>query len=365
MPAEIMILAASSVVMSRIVTEARGTKQMNPGRRHDARRHEHRDHVFLATRLDGSDLAHAIAGDEDQRPQALRRELDNADLLETLVGTARGHNAFEHMLQRAVDIAHDRHALEHQFAEADERPAKEVCSQRADDRHTGNPEHQSDARNGKRQICFREVARRQPWLDPSIRDVHERPDHVERNAQWADNDETGQEVVADSRTKPPTRLIVLGKPAQPLGQLRTRYGLLGILLFGFFLRRHYLPKPTTPALKTPAPNHHCLGWNIEGRCRPAQFTITVMAARAKTKRNSWTTGDPSPCCRPTRTYGRDGCKPPAQAAAAVNLWGCKQADNRPPGPYLPVIRQSKPLDLILLHRDCGSRALANGPTWTR
>ena len=131
MPAEMMILAASSNVMRTGSTLLRGTKHTKPeGGSMPVGMNT------LMRSCPGSSLLispRRLARDEHDRPDALGGKLHQRNLLEALAGRGRRHHRFEDLLQAAVDVAYDRRAAEHQFAGADQRAAQQFSGERPDD----------------------------------------------------------------------------------------------------------------------------------------------------------------------------------------------------------------------------------------
>ena len=192
--------------------------------RHDAGRHEHGQQIFLAAGHHGADLARGLAGDEDDRPQPLGGKLDQPDLLERLPRPGGADDGLEDLLQGAIDVAHDRHAADHLLAERDERAPEQVGGERADQRQRGDADDEAEARHGERQVGVRQIRRGHERLDPRVGDVDEPPREVERDGDGADDDEAGEEVVAQPRADVPSaaRRILAHQPAQPGAQLGGR-----------------------------------------------------------------------------------------------------------------------------------------------
>ena len=115
-PAEMISLAPSSIVMSSSTISDSVDIHQEAGGRVRRARHEHRDQRIAVLVQLGVDLGLLLAGDEDQRPDALARIFDQADLLNMSL-LLRQHG-LENLLQRPVDAAHQRHAVEQLLAVA-------------------------------------------------------------------------------------------------------------------------------------------------------------------------------------------------------------------------------------------------------
>ena len=147
MPAEMMILAASSTLIFTGTTLARGTKHTKPDGGIMP--------VGMNTLIRSSpgislgDLLGRVPGHEHQRPDALGGKLHQRDFLEALARRRGRHHRLENLLQALIDIAHDRHAPEHQLAGADQRASEQVGGERADQGQADDGKHQAHARESE------------------------------------------------------------------------------------------------------------------------------------------------------------------------------------------------------------------------
>src|SRR6185503_9677446 len=106
----------------------------------------------------------------------------------------------ENLLEPLVDVAHDRGAPQHQLAGADQRAPEQVGRQRADDGEEQDRKHQPDARHRKRHVAVRVVDAGDVRLHPAVHQGDEVPGDVERDTDRANQDEAGEEVVAQAST---------------------------------------------------------------------------------------------------------------------------------------------------------------------
>ncbi len=100
-----------------------------------------------------SPLVSPVTKTSDQRP--LEGNSMKPDLLESLLCADGRDHGLEELLQGAIDVAHDRHAVEHHLAERNQRSAQQVCGKRADKGEKQHAEHEADAWNGEGQIRLR------------------------------------------------------------------------------------------------------------------------------------------------------------------------------------------------------------------
>ena len=105
-----------------------------------------------------------------------------------------GDGGFENLLQRLVDVAHHRHAVEDAVPEADDGAAEKVGRQRAEHHEAENGDDQPEARYRHRQIIVGVGGRRQQGLHQAIDPADEPPDHPQGDGDRGRYDETGEEV---------------------------------------------------------------------------------------------------------------------------------------------------------------------------
>src|SRR5580704_19700310 len=77
--------------------------------------------------------------DEDDRPTAGNRKLDQPYLAELAAGLAE--DGFEHLLQAFVDATNERRAVKHRFAKPHQRTADEIGGQEPE---KGEPDDRDD-----------------------------------------------------------------------------------------------------------------------------------------------------------------------------------------------------------------------------
>ena len=176
--------------------------------------HEHADQFVGFVR--GGNLVGCSAGDEDDRPNTLRREFHQCDFLERRLARRRCRDdAFEDLFRTPVHVAHHRHAAEHDLTGRNNRAAKQVCGQSADHGQADKAKDQAEAGHCERQIPIRIINRRDIGFHPGIDDVDHIPGNVQRDGDGADDDEAGNEIISQPRADPgPRRSIALSKFCQ-------------------------------------------------------------------------------------------------------------------------------------------------------
>ena len=144
------------------------------------------------------------------------------------------------MLQALIDVAHDRHAPEHQLARADQRAAQQVGCERADELEADDGEQQAHTRHGEVEVVLGIVDPGNVGLHPRVDDVDEVPGDVERDRDGAHHHQPGQEIVAQARAGV-QRLgrrveCQLGEPRLQLGRFILReLGKLGLEIMAIFM----------------------------------------------------------------------------------------------------------------------------------
>jgi hypothetical protein len=129
--------------------------------------HEGRNHRPLARQGAGDDFGRGRR-DEDNRPTALDRKLDQPDLAELAAGL--GEDGLEHLLQTLVDAANEWRAIEHRLAKPHQRTADEIGGQEPQQGEPDNRNEDAKARNVERQIGVRRHSVRQTSLQLFSRD---------------------------------------------------------------------------------------------------------------------------------------------------------------------------------------------------
>ena len=90
--------------------------------------------VMSASPLPSFCFTSAATGHEHQCVKPFAGEFDDADPLEG--GPALGEDRLEDLPEQTVNAAHDRHAVEHHLAIADDGAAEQIGRQRADHHQT-------------------------------------------------------------------------------------------------------------------------------------------------------------------------------------------------------------------------------------
>ena len=134
--------------------------------------------------------------DQDDRPHARRGKLDQADLAEARPLARK--QRLEHLLEAAIDRAHHRHAAEQAFAEIDQRPPDQIGGEEAQQRQRDHGDDQARAGQPERQIGFRPVGGRHEGADQVVDPVDEPPGQIKRDGDRPCDNQSGQEIVAET-----------------------------------------------------------------------------------------------------------------------------------------------------------------------
>ena len=198
-PADMIRVAASSVLMSTSMILLFGHVEEETGGRVRRAGQEHRDMLLLAGKL-ARDVHARRLRDQDDRPHAGRGKFDQADPAEARP-LAR-EQRLEHLLQAAIDRAHHRHAAEQPFAEIDQRPPDQVGGEETEQRQRDHGDDQARAGQPERQVGFRPVGRRHERTDDAVHPVHEPPGQIERDRDRPCDNQSGQKIVPETGHQP-------------------------------------------------------------------------------------------------------------------------------------------------------------------
>lgn len=135
--------------------------------------------------------------DQHDRPHARRRKLDETDFPEAR--PVAGEQRLEHLLEPAVDRAHDGHPPEQAFAQPDQLSPDQVRGQEAQQRQGDHRNDEAGARQSERKISFGTIIDRHEWPDQTVHPRNEPPGQIKRNSDGTRDDQPGEEVV----THPP------------------------------------------------------------------------------------------------------------------------------------------------------------------
>jgi hypothetical protein len=115
----------------------------------------------------------ATGRDESDDVKPLHRILDQHHFLEG-VGLA-GEDRLHDLLERAIDVAHQRHAIDDAFADIEQGPAEDVGRQGTQRRQQDDGDQHAQARQGEitGQIALRIVACRDQRLDHIVHEADE------------------------------------------------------------------------------------------------------------------------------------------------------------------------------------------------
>ena len=181
MPAEITSFMPSSTEIGSRCTSLSGRNRRNP------------------------EVIERAPGEETDGPDAAARILQQHDL-------AKGHglvadHRVDDLLGRAVDAAHDRHAIEQTIAEPQQHFADVTRSNGADQRQDQDHQHDADAGDGEREVGLGIVDRRDQVEDPLIDEGNQQKGDIDGDRDGRRHQHAGEEVPAQPRPEPnPHRL---------------------------------------------------------------------------------------------------------------------------------------------------------------
>ena len=121
----------------------------------------------------------------------------SADLAEARAGLRE--QRLEDLLHGLVDRPHDRHAVEQVLAELDQRAADQVGGEEAEQRQRDERDDQAGARDAERQIGLGPVGRRNERPHQLVDPVDEPPGQTDGDVERPDQDQAGQEIIAQPR----------------------------------------------------------------------------------------------------------------------------------------------------------------------
>ena len=111
------------------------------------------------------------------------------------------------MLHTLVEPSHDRRATQQLVSCLDERATCKIGSEKTQHRQPDQRHNQAESRNGKGQIAFRQVKRRNERLHPSIDEADEPPNERRGDRQRSGDNDAGQKISPQARHRTGWRIL--------------------------------------------------------------------------------------------------------------------------------------------------------------